>query len=529
MFRKPGGGQPDSPISSGSTVLLSWDGRRGPKTRHSRNRVIHDLKTLILSFHPVIVIDTVEEDRVERLLDQVAEEMGIAVFEWSITHGLTRRGMDRMIHGTDQPLGVVRHLEGLTITAIYHLKDFAPHLTNSAVARKFREVAQMFSNNHSAIVLSGSPIELPNELAQEAVWFDLRLPAKDELRATIQPVMRSLALRKSVALHLSDGDLDRLLEAMSGMTLNQARQAIAYAGLIDGQLGPEDIAQIVERKAQVVRDGGLLEFFPVEDNLHELGGFATLKEWLARARVGFSEEARTLNLEPPRGILIVGVQGCGKSLAAKAIAREWQLPLLKLDAGRLYDKYIGESEKNFRRAVALAESMAPTVLWIDEIEKAMPTTGSSDQDGGLSRRLFAGFLTWLQEKQEAVFVVATANDLTHTPPELLRKGRFDEIFFVDLPDPGERRTIFEIHLRLRKQNLAAFDADALVDATQGFSGAEIEQVVIGALYRALYRKRALDTDLLLEEIGSTVPLSVSRREDIEALRHLAKGRFVSVR
>jgi SpoVK/Ycf46/Vps4 family AAA+-type ATPase len=226
--------------------------------------------------------------------------------------------------------------------------------------------------------------------------------------------------------------------------------------------------------------------------------------------------------------MLVGVQGCGKSLAAKVIARQWQLPLLKLDAGRLFDKYVGESEKNFRRAIGTAEAMAPAVLWIDEIEKGM-AQGGGENDGGLSRRLFGSFLTWMQEKTAEVFVVATANDISALPPELLRKGRFDEIFFVDLPQAGERQAILGVHLRLRRQDPARFDMARLATASEGFSGAELEQAVVSALLRALQAQRPLDTELVVDELGATVPLSVSRREDVERLRAFARERFVSVR
>ena len=261
-----------------------------------------------------------------------------------------------------------------------------------------------------------------------------------------------------------------------------------------------------------------------------LGGFASLKSWLERAKVGFTAEAKALNLSPPRGLMLVGVPGCGKSLAAKAIAREWQLPLLKLDAGRLFDKFVGESEKNFRKAIEMAESLSPLVLWIDEIEKAMVADGGSgDADAGLSRRLFGAFLTWLQEKKQEVFVAATANNLRSLPPELLRKGRFDEIFFVDLPDQAEREAIWKIHLKLRKQDTTHFDLITIVTASDGFSGSEIEQAVVAALYRALHLKIPLTTDLLVKELADTVPLSVTRREDIDQLRAMAQGRFVNVR
>jgi ATPases of the AAA+ class len=297
---------------------------------------------------------------------------------------------------------------------------------------------------------------------------------------------------------------------------------------MDGKLNADDIATVVRCKGEMIERGGILEFFPVEENRYQLGGFGRLKGWLETSRLGFSPEARALNLEAPRGILLVGVQGCGKSLAAKFVAREWGLPLLKLDAGRLYEKYVGESEKNFRKATSLAESMSPVILWLDEIEKVFAQGGSSESDGGLSQRLFGAFLTWLQEKRQEVFVVGAANDLMNVPPELLRKGRFDEIFFVDLPVGDERVHIFEIHLTMRKQDPAHFDLQRLAEATEGFSGAEIEQAVISALYRSLQQKLPLNTDAVIDAARNTLPLSVSRQEDIQRIRSIGQ-RFTPVR
>jgi SpoVK/Ycf46/Vps4 family AAA+-type ATPase len=300
---------------------------------------------------------------------------------------------------------------------------------------------------------------------------------------------------------------------------------IAQAVVDDAKLTAADVQTVIRCKGEIIARGGLLEFYPLEENRFEIGGFAKLKEWLASARVGFTAEARAMNLAAPKGVLFVGVQGCGKSLAAKFIAREWGLPLLKLDAGRLYDKYVGESEKNLRRATALAEAMAPVVLWIDEIEKAFAQTTSSDADGGVSQRLFATFLTWLQEKKDEVFVVGAANDLMRLPPELLRKGRFDEIFFVDLPTVAERSTIFRIHLALRKLDPARFDLDALAQASEGFSGAEIEQAVISSLYRCLQHKQQPSTASIIESLRATMPLSVTRAEDVMRVRQMAVQRF----
>ncbi|HZF08277.1 MAG TPA: AAA family ATPase, partial [Thermoanaerobaculia bacterium] len=279
-------------------------------------------------------------------------------------------------------------------------------------------------------------------------------------------------------------------------------------------------------KKEGLEQSGILELWSADGDIAPLGGLANLKSWLQRFRVGWSDHAKSLGLGPPRGVLLVGVQGCGKSLAAKTIAHEWGLPLVRLDPGRLYDKYIGESERHLRNAFATAEALSPLVLWIDEIEKVF-AAGGSESDGGLGRRLFGSFLTWMQEKKEAVFVAATSNDLSAVPPELLRKGRFDEIFFVDLPGAPERREILAIHLRLRRQDPAVFDLDILTEATEGMSGAEIEQAVVAALYGMLAeRETRLTTPRLLLEIGRTVPLSRSRREQVTALQALARERFV---
>jgi hypothetical protein len=491
---------------------------------------IHDLKSLILSFHPLVVIETVEEERVGELLQAVASELSLPLFAWSINRGLEKRpgGEATATQWTQDPFQLLAHLEGMTIEAIYHLRDFAKHLDTPQVVRQLRDLASRFSSSHSTLVMTGGSIELPPELAHLAVPYALRLPSREELEPVLRAVLRSLGAKRAVPVELSPEQRDRLLDALSGLTLNQARQAIARAVIEDGRLGADDIARLLARKAELLRKDGLLEYFPAEDNPYRLGGFARLKQWLARARVGFSAEARALNLAPPRGILLVGVQGCGKSLAARHVAREWQLPLVKLDAGRLYDKYVGETEKNFRRATALAEGMAPCVLWIDELEKAFAQGGAGSEDGGVSRRVFGAFLTWLQEKKPGVFVVATANDLASLPPELIRKGRFDEIFFVDLPTPEERRAIFEIHLSQRKQDPAGLSMGPLLEASDGFSGAEIEQAVIAGLYRALHEKRPLSTEVLLEELNATVPLSVSRMEEVARLRQIGRERFVPV-
>ncbi len=502
---------------------------------------LHHLQTLLMSFHPIIVIETVEEERVQALLGQATEELQLLAFEWSIAQGMSRLqsaqshwrneyappGSNRQtIEKTADPLEVLRHIANLSTRGLYWLKDFAGHLDDATIARQLREVAHLFSYNQSALILTGEQVSLPQEIAHEAIYFDLPLPGPIGLKQAIDSTVRSF--RGRVQINLCERDYQQLIKAVQGMTLKQTKKVIAYATLSDRQLDASDISSVLERKTQIIRENGLLDYIPAERNTAQLGGFDNLRQWLNRARMGFSNQAKSFGLVPPKGILIVGIQGCGKSLAAKNIARQWKMPLLKLDTGRLYDKYIGASEKNFRHALNLAEKMAPAVLWIDEIEKSMGQ-GNSDADGGLSSRLFGSFLTWLQEKSEEVFVVATANDLSKLPPELLRKGRFDEIFFVDLPDDQARETILTIQMARYQQDPSRFDLPRLVLASDGFSGAEIEQVIITALYHAMHERCPVDTALLEHTIKSTVPLSVSRREDLQHLRSIAKTRFVSVK
>ena len=494
----------------------------------SRQTSVHDLERLVQSFHTLIAVETVEEDRVRSILMEVATRLSVPFVEWSLSGGLSRRTGE--IDGTRDPLSMLQRVaESRGEDAIYLLKDFAPHLANQSVVRMLREIVDRSHTARSAIVMTGDPIELPKDLESIAVRFELLLPDEKEIRDCVRQTIDEISSRRRIRVDLSRDDAMRLVRSLSGLTINQVRRMIAQAIVSDDRLAGNDIDQVIKWKGEIIQKGGLLEFFPVEANTFELGGFPRLKEWLEHARIGFTREARALNLTPPKGVLFVGVQGCGKSLAAKFIAREWKLPLLKLDAGRLYDKYVGESEKNFRRATAVAEAMAPVILWIDELEKAFGQASAGDADGGLSVRLFGAFLTWLQEKKEEVFVIGSANDLSKLPPEFLRKGRFDEIFFVDLPDEDERANIFSIHLRLRKQDPAQFNIAELARATDGFSGAEIEQVVISSLYRALYAKTRLANDAILTSVRSTVPLSITRREDIERLRSTAEGRFTPVR
>ncbi|MEM8954933.1 MAG: AAA family ATPase [Verrucomicrobiota bacterium] len=492
-----------------------------------RTSSIHELKTLIRSFHPVVAIESVEEERVDQLVLAASEELNLPVFEWTVVDGVRRHGETRTAIGQTTFAGnALRHIESLKVDGVFLFRGLDEQLGDPVVQRMLKEVAVHFRGRGSVLVITGGSIEIPEELKQDVVFFPLELPNAEELSAVVDMTVRSLRFGAAGAVSLNGGEREALLHALSGMTMNQARQAVARAVLEDGRLDASDTVNINHEKGVAIRDGGLLEYYPPAENQFELGGFEGLKGWLDRAAMGFSEAAAEMNLSPPRGILLVGVQGCGKSLAAKVVARRWGVPLLKFNAARLYDKYVGQTEKNFVKATKMAAAMAPAVLWIDEIEKALATGGQVEADGGVSQRLLGSFLSWLQEKDERVFVVGTVNRIDVLPPELLRKGRFDEIFFVDLPTEGERGRIFEIHLRMRRQTLEGYDLGALATASEGFSGAEIEQAVIGALYRALYEGRTPDTALIVGELEGTVPLSRSRWEDVKALRDYAEGRFV---
>ncbi len=497
----------------------------------AESSALRDLRTLVLSRSAGISIETEDEERADTLLAQTAKDLDLTLIEWSIAQGMTFHGSGNYVADSQKPAAALKAIDAYVGNAIFVLKDFARHLSEPAISRTLRELLERFSKPPclSTIVLIDAEVSLPGEIKPMVATLDIKLPDTAEYERAIHSVIESLMLSGRARVEVTPTDFPELTGALRGLTLNQARRAIAQAAVKDGRLSRDDIAHLVELKAGMLEQGGLLEYMPAKAIDAEIGGFANMRKWLERQRMAFGADARAFNLPAPKGVLLVGVQGCGKSLAAKTIANSWQLPLLRLDAGRLYDKFVGESEKNFRQAVSIAESLSPAVLWIDEIEKAMSPSDGGDTDGGLSQRLFGAFLTWLQEKEAGVFVVATANDLSKLPPELLRKGRFDEVFFVDLPDPEERAEIFRIHLSFRRQDPNAFDLTALSAATEGFSGAEIEHVVVTTMLDALQSRVQPDTAAVARVAESVIPLSVSRRDDIERLRAKAREQFVPVR
>lgn len=488
--------------------------------------VLRDLELLVLSRYPIIAVETYEEERLEEILKRIAAKLGIPLFVWTITRGLERVGAGNAIYDSQHPLKALGNLAAIPGEGIYLFKDLHRYLGEAEVVRKLQDLARPFAKDRRALVLAAPKITLPPELEKLAAFFRLDLPTENELRLLAKNVVKNLSQHHRIKVGLSSDEFDRLVEGMKGLTLFEAERALTKAVIEDLALTVKDLDVILETKRALLEKDGVLEYFPAEEGMGEIGGLDSLKRWLAKRKKAFTPEAKRFGIPAPKGIILLGVQGCGKSMAAKAVAKEWGLPLLKMEPGRLYDKYVGESDKNLEKALKIAERMAPCVLMIDEIEKGFAYIGSSEADAGLSKRIFGRLLGWLQERKAPVFVVATCNQIAALPPELIRKGRFDEIFFIDLPTHEERKEIFRAHLRKRKRDPAAFDLDALARASEGFSGAEIEQAVVSALYTAFSRGADLDTPLFLDELKATTPLSVTRQEDVAALRAWARGRTV---
>ena len=484
------------------------------------------LALLFKSRHPLVVCETVEEKRFEALVRGVAAEMDLPVSTWSAASGLSPS------HPSDAPkttdLGVaLRHIRACKGDGVWLLKDPQAHLETPAALRALREAAQEFAGSARTLVLVGPSLPKKAELDDLDVSFDFALPGPQDLKRLVLDTIRRITRENPKAdARLSPAEIDGLVSDLQGLTMFEAERALARAYVEDNALTGEDRKRIRQTKKDLVEGGGLLEFVAAPEGLDSVGGLERLKKWIATRKVGFLPATGDKPLDPPKGILLLGVQGCGKSLAAKAVAASWGLPLLALDAGRLLAPYIGESERNLRDALKRIERMAPCVLWIDEIEKAFVSVRSSESDGGVSKRLTGTLLTWMQERTARVFLVATANSVEELPPEMMRKGRLDEVFFVDLPGGGARGEIFRLHLAKRGEDPGRFDLDKLAAASNGFSGAEIEQVLVSALYEARSAGIPLDTTTVLVSIRMTRPLSVLRAERITALRAWAAERCV---
>jgi ATP-dependent 26S proteasome regulatory subunit len=487
----------------------------------------HDeLRLLVNSRHPIITVETPEEERVEQLLLDIANELSVPLYTWSVTTGLAKmRGAP--IYNSDNPEQALANLALIQGDAIFLLKDFARYCDNDRVCRRLRELAEKFRAERRSIVITAASLQLPPDLRADSVPFQLGLPSAEELLSGVKSVLAEVNRAQQIPIALDVAGIGQLAQNLVGLPQEEAMRALRMSVLARRRVDAGLLDAVLDAKRDALRSDGLLETVRRDASFADVAGLKRLREWIAKRKSALTPEGRRFGLEPPKGILITGVQGCGKSLAARSVAGEWGYELARLDAGALYDKFIGESEKKLQKALELAQKLAPMVLWIDEIEKAFASAGSSgDADAGLSQRLLATLLTWMQDREGGVFLAATSNNITVLPPEMLRKGRFDEIFFVDLPNVEVRAALFSLHLKKRGRDVAIFDLPKLAGASDGFSGAEIEQAIVAGLYTAFSQKQQLTTEILLGEIRGTQPLSVTRAEDVQAIRDWAKTRAV---
>lgn len=489
-----------------------------------------EMEILIRARYPLIAVLSWEEERVMVNLQVVAERLGKAVFEWSITRGLVRYRPAMSLKtegkkGTKDPTVVLREILDINEPAVIVLKDFDQFFRESAVKRGLRDLAQALRFTYLSVVLLAPPFGIPRELEKDLAIVDFPLPQYEELEDLLHRIDDEVKSAPDFQITRKEEDRRRLLEAAQGLTLAEAENVFAKTLVQTGRLGIDEVPIVFSEKRQIIRKSGMLEYVDLSQSIDEIGGLENLKRWLVQRRIAFTERAREFRLPPPKGLLLTGVQGCGKSLSAKAVATLYQMPLLRLDMGAVFSSFVGESESHIRKALALAQSVSPCVLWIDEIDKGLGgLKGSGSGDAGTTQRVFGTLVTWMQENTRPVFVVATANNITMLPPEILRKGRFDEIFFVDLPDTPSRERIFSIHLERLGRDPRHYDLGTLAELAKSFSGAEIEAAVIAGMYNALSDSRELETGDIVAAISETFPLAETMREEIAGIRLWAKGR-----
>ena len=486
-----------------------------------------ELETLIRARYPIIYVVSWEERRVEETLREICQKRGKKLIQWTITSGLGGNVASR------DPLAALDQVLAAPDQTVFLLKDFHPFMNDHMVVRKLRDLVYALKTSFKTLILLSPTLKLPVELEKEITVVDYQLPTPQDIDRLLEGIIQSVRSNNQINVNLTPLEREQILKAASGLTSNEAENVFAKS-LVEKR--KFDIDVILSEKEQIIRKSGILEYYPASEAFSDVGGMDLLKEWMSQRTASFTDAAREYGLPEPKGVLLLGVQGCGKSLTAKAIGSLWKLPLLRLDVGKIFGGIVGQSEENIRKAISTAESVAPCVLWIDELEKGFSGTQSSgSSDGGTTSRVFGTFLAWMQDKKAPVFVIATSNDVTALPPELLRKGRFDEIFFVDLPSKAERKEIFDIHLKKRGRDPKNFKTEELGQVSVGFSGAEIEQAVVSALFSAFADRnkdaktgeesiREVTVDDLKRSIKISVPLSVTMQESIDHLRSWADER-----
>lgn len=489
------------------------------------------LELLIRAGYPLVSIETADEERAMRIVRLTAEALSRPVFEWSLTRGLWSCADPTNPRNQLAPPGkCVAALEYVRQTGgkgIFAFHDLGPHACDPHVLRLLRDLQHSCHEAKTTLVLiDGSPP--PPDVRRLVVRYEIGWPDADELEDVVRQTYQRIRQESlhEVTSRITKREMEQLVQTLRGLTCKEAERVVASVIYQDYSLRGDDISRIVEAKRMLLGSAGCLESIAADFSPDDIGGLENLKRWLKQRRGGFTQRARDFGLEPPRGVLMLGVQGCGKSLCAKVVAADWKMPLLRLDPGVLYQKYIGESESRLREALGQAQAMAPAVLWIDEIEKAFASAAADSADGGLSQRMFGTLLTWMQDHRHPIFLVATANDISRLPPELMRKGRFDEIFFIDLPNSEARERILAIHLARRGRDPSQFDLPALAAATEEFSGAELESIVQASLYAAFSENSPLTDRHFIEQAAKTRPLAAIVPERIKQLRAWAKDRCI---
>lgn len=482
-----------------------------------------EIEDLIRARYSLIWITSPEENRVEEALKRLCMEREMRLEVWSITEGFKTVANGQGTRDVKDPMKAIDHVLRAEGRALFVLRDFHPFLKEPAVVRRLRDAATELRKTKKSLLVLSPVTKVPPELEKSiSAVLDWDLPNRAEIEAAARKVLPSLPAAAQQQLESDSQLMERVIEGALGLTLVEAENVFAKSAVRSHTF---DLETILEEKKQIIRKSGLLEYYEHREEFSDVGGMEVLKDWLVKRRNAFGTRARDFGLPLPKGILLIGVPGTGKSLTAKAVGALWQMPLLRLDVGKIFAGLVGSSEENIRSVIKTAEAIAPAILWIDELEKGFSGTASSGQtDGGTTSRVFGTFITWLQEKTTPVFVIATANNVHQLPPELLRKGRFDEIFFCDLPDREDRQQILDIHIRKKNRDPGQFDMDKLLEATVDFSGAELEQAVVAALYDAFDTGNDLTTEGLLHTLKDLVPLAITMREMIDSMREWARTR-----
>ncbi len=495
-------------------------------------KIIKEIDILVRARYPLMYLVTPEEERIEKNLFNMSREQKKSLYIWSATKGLRyyeeMYGIKEVIDPHPRfsdPLEVLEHIINSDESGLYVLRDFHFFLEDFTVIRKLRDLISEVKSSLKNVFIVSPILKLPLELEKEVTIIDIPLPDTAEIFETLKEIVTGIKKENGNLVNLNQADAIALSKAAQGLTLFEAENVFSKSIIVDSVLDKRDVELIQKEKEQIVRKSGILEYYRTEYSVNDLGGFAPLKMWLAqRGKALFSDEAKKYGLPAPKGMLLLGIPGTGKSLTAKVVSGLWKIPLLRLDFGKIFSGLVGSSEENMRAALKMAEALSPVILWIDEIEKGLAGEKGGKSDGGTAARVFGTFLTWMQEKESTVFVIATANSIENLPPELLRKGRFDEVFFIDLPNEKEREDILKIHIQKRNRNPLNYDLSLLIQKTKGFSGAEIEQGIVEALFHSFYEQRELQMKDLVNSFEVVVPQSVTYHESMKTLREWASTR-----